>query len=78
MMSDLRDNEGNIVSDDPLTVFLYVLLRDHLPTGVVEEIINKHTYQETTTFTNRWLAEYAKDLAARLQVSTPIKLPDFE
>jgi len=66
-MSDLRNEEGEVVSNDPLVVFLYVLLKEHLPSGVIEEIINKHTYQETTTFTNSWLAGYAKDLAARLR-----------
>lgn len=66
-MNDLRTRSGEVTSEDPLVTFLYILMRDHLPAGVVEEIVERHTYHEDMKYTNGWLAEYAKDLAARLK-----------
>lgn len=58
---------GSVNDKDPLVTFLYILMRDHLPTGIVEEIVEKHTYHDGMTYTNGWLAEYAQDLAERLK-----------
>lgn len=65
-MCDLRDNRGEILSDDPVVLFLYFLIRDHVPLGVVEEIIEKHTYA-TATFANKALVEYIIDLANKIK-----------
>lgn len=54
---------------DWLTSFLYGLMRDGAPTGVVERIvrdIEEETIDEIT-YTNGWLAQYAKHLADRLR-----------
>lgn len=57
---------------EKLTGFLYVLLRDHLPAGRVEEIVSSHIENpvalgtEHFQFSNKPLAEYAKELAERI------------
>ena len=57
---------------DKLTGFLYVLLRDHLPAGTVEGIVSNHVENPVALgtvqfqFSNRPLAEYARELAERL------------
>jgi len=48
-----------------LEAFLYLLMRDHLPVGDVSGVVNSIT-EDTSTFTNGWLAKYAKYLASRL------------
>ena len=66
-MSDLKCRSGDVTSDDPLVSFLYVLMRDYLPVGIAERLVEMHSYEETTSFTNGYLANYAKDLATRLK-----------
>jgi hypothetical protein len=34
--SNIFTRSGSRVTRDPLVVFLYILLRDHLPAGVIE------------------------------------------
>lgn len=54
-------------SNDRLVTFLYVLMRDHLPPGVVEEIVVGHCETEKmSAFSNDWVAAYAIELALRL------------
>lgn len=70
----LFERSGRSVGRSPLVSFLYDLMRDHLPAGVVERLVRDAVVvgEKTphghwaTTYTNGWLAEYAKDLAARL------------
>lgn len=70
---DLRARSGNIKSKDKLVGFLYILMRDYLPTGKIEEIMQGHVYPDgmladfESIYTNGWLAQYAKDLANRLR-----------
>lgn len=79
---ELFERSGKVVGRSPLVSFLYDLMRDHLPPGVVERLVREATLvgAETphghwaTTYTNGWLAEYAKDLATRLQ-GGPIDVP---
>jgi uncharacterized membrane protein len=54
-------------SNDPLVSFLYSLMRDHLPAGVVEELVQKCSFKQTTRFTNGYLANYAMNIAKRLK-----------
>ena len=58
---------GSIKSKDKFVCFLYILMRDYLPSGDVEEIIQKQISEKESTFCNGWLAEYAKDVAKRLK-----------
>lgn len=68
-MKELRERSGSVDSNDPLVSFLYILMRDHLPLGKVEEIVMNHAQygQEDSYFTNGWLANYCKDIAERLR-----------
>lgn len=70
----LRSRSGAVNSQDPLVSFLYILMRDHLPAGVVEGILQNHVVVEAqdegpsdeSQFCNGYIAAYAKDIAARL------------
>lgn len=66
-----RARSGEVNSDDSLVAFLYILMRDHLTPGVVEEIILNHVVGPLgpgeRQFTNGWLASYAKDVAEQLR-----------
>lgn len=42
-----------------LVYFLYSLMRDHVPCGVVEKIL-KESSSGTTTYSNEFLAQYAQ------------------
>jgi hypothetical protein len=59
------ERSGKFTSRNPLVSFLYELMRDHVPPGVVEGILDDRGAIETT-FTNGWLARYAQDVARRL------------
>lgn len=69
-----REASGYQSSDDPLVLFLYLLGRDHLPLGVVEEIMlkvaessqNELSSSQYTEFCNGWLAQWAAYTASRL------------
>lgn len=62
----MRARSGRVTSEDPLVCFLYLLLRDHVTPGTVEEIMRNVNPEVESVFTNGWLAEYAKDIAKRL------------
>lgn len=64
---DMRKASGSVVGNDKLTSFLYELMRDHLPPGVVEGIVRSSEVDEETTYTNGWLAQYAQHLSDRLR-----------
>lgn len=65
----LQARSGFVHSTDPVVGFIYLLLRDHLPAGVVEGIVRDcHiTPGISTMFTNGYLAKYAMDIAERLK-----------
>lgn len=67
-MKELAARSGNVASKDSLVSFLYILMRDHLPIGTIEAIMLQHIQygQHDSQFTNGWLANYAKDIADRL------------
>jgi hypothetical protein len=52
--------------DSALVTFIYVLMRDHLPTGVVADIVKNHATRLAVEFSNKHLAEYARELAEAL------------
>ena len=60
--------EKCIIEKDKLTSFLYDLLRDHLPAGVVEKLVqNALAENGSVEYTNGYLAQYAQNLANRLR-----------
>jgi len=62
----LFERSGMFSTHEKLVSFLYELMRDHLPPGVVERLVQNN--QETpASLTNGYLAQYAKDLADRLK-----------
>jgi hypothetical protein len=62
----LFDRSGQVFAATPLVSFLYSLMIDHLTPGQVERLVRESTHPGTTTYTNGWVAEYAKDVATRL------------
>lgn len=66
-MVTLRERSGSVTIDSRLVSFLYELMRDHLPAGVVEEIVMASETDSVVTYSNGWLAKYAEDLAKRLK-----------
>jgi len=64
----MRGRSGQVDSNKPLVGFLYILMRDYVPCGVVEEIMKGQKIDSRKCqYTNGWLAQYAKDLAKRLR-----------
>lgn len=64
---DLRERSGSIdIQGDKLTSFLYDLLRDHLPSGTVENLVREAS-EPDVSYANGYLALYAHDLANRLR-----------
>lgn len=61
----LRERSGTVRINSKLVSFLYELMRDHVPPGVVEELV-QDSFDPDVTYTNGWLATYAEDLAKRL------------
>lgn len=62
----VREASGAVNLDSKLASFLYSLMRDHLPTGIVEELVQEACVESKVLYTNGWLALYAKNLADRL------------
>lgn len=62
----LRERSGYVTYNDKLISFLYELMRDHIPPGVIEEICCNSINNCDTIYTNGYLAKYAEDLATRL------------
>lgn len=80
-MGRVREQSGEVDSTDPWVPFLYVLMRDHMPTGVVEDIIlectntrDAATGDRNVRFTNGWLASYSKDMAQRMADFDPLQI----
>lgn len=65
---ELRKASGAVTYDhDALTEFLYTLMRDHLPVGVVAEVVTDSGSTKPVVYTNGWLAQYAHYLASKLR-----------
>lgn len=68
-MNNLKNISGNIKSKDNLVHFLYLLMRENLPFGHIEKILQeceKFKDQEIE-YTNDFLASYAKNISERLK-----------
>ena len=63
----MRNASGNVTGTEPIIAFIYVLLRDHVAPGKVEDIIlSLPAAGVKTPYSNGWLARYAADIAQRL------------
>lgn len=73
---DLKDASGGVTYADPLTAFLYLLMRDELAAGKVEKLVREVVYDspEDCTFTNGWLAKYANNLAEEIKYANTKRL----
>lgn len=70
----MRLRSGGVDSTDPLVAFLYVLMRDYVVPGSIEEIMLSkmpRTPEETVHYSNGYLARYAMDIAERIHVLEP-------
>ena len=65
-MDELRKASGSIEIDDSFVEFLYVVMRNGCPTGVVEEALSQ-VQGGPVKYTNGWLAEYSKSVADRFR-----------
>jgi hypothetical protein len=67
---EMREASGNFKTEDTLIHFLYLLMRDKVPCGTVEELVMdvEEAYNKGPVkfLTNGWLALYAENLANRL------------
>lgn len=63
----MRKKSGNINYTDKLTAFLYILMRDSVTPGRIEEILINHIDEAEQEYTNGWLAKYANYVAERLK-----------
>ena len=63
----LRERSGHVIDDRKLVSFLYELMRDHVPAGVVESVLAASVKPEPTHYCNGYLAQYAQDVAERLK-----------
>lgn len=71
-MGRMREASGRVTSTDPLVSFLYILLRDHLTPGKLEDILlAQGPHSGESVYSNGWLANYCKNIAERLKEPTP-------
>lgn len=64
---NMRERSDCVTINSKLVSFLYELMRDHLPAGEIEKIVQASQEQTYTLYTNGWLARYAEDVANRLK-----------
>lgn len=65
---ELREASGEVVFSDPLTTFLYLLMRNELVAGKVEQLVREAVdSSEECLFTNGWIAHYANNLAEEIK-----------
>lgn len=66
---EMRRMSGAVDDDRPLVALLFVLMRDHVTPGLMEEVFERHVAVaggRTQQYSNGWLARHAQDLARRL------------
>lgn len=63
----MAQSSGGYSSDSPLLMFLFLLMRDFLPTSKVEQLVRDcGIASDGMKYSNAYLAKYAADLAFRL------------
>jgi hypothetical protein len=61
-----------VTSAEPIVQLLYLLMRDHVPTTIIEDIVTRIVeFPDEILYTNGWLARYAMDLANDLKTQDP-------
>lgn len=67
-------------TDDPLTTFLYLLLRDKINAGAIEHIVCEieREAEQTHSLTNRFVGAYAKNVAERITAAAGRRLAAME
>lgn len=63
----MLERSGNISTTDPLATFFYLLSRDVVPWGKIEECARMALDGKEHVFTNGWSAQHCIDLARRLK-----------
>lgn len=64
----LKQDSGDVVLDDTLATFLYLLMRDYVTPGKIELLVqNVVDGAESVTFGNGFLAKYAENLAKEIR-----------
>lgn len=66
-MKRIRKKSGNIDYNNKLIAFLYILMRDDITPGRIENIMINHIFDAKSEYSNGWLAKYAEDIAERLK-----------
>lgn len=65
--SHIRLESGELDDNQRIIAFLYILVRDHIPPGILEEILTNHVLvhdeDDIVEYTNGWLLEYVRDVA---------------
>lgn len=69
LLKDIQISKGmeTVTDADHLVSFLYELMRDHVPIGIIEGVVKTSLHKGETEFCNGWLAQYAQDVAKRLR-----------
>ena len=74
--ADLMDKLPHVKSKDPLVGFFYLLMRDHLPAGVVMQLLIDSTEKPDCVFTNGHLAKFAEFCAYEIRQANLQELLD--
>jgi hypothetical protein len=64
-----RRRSGSVDSASPIAFLLYMVLRDYVPAGELESIVEdalSASLRKPHTFSNGWTAQHAIDAARRL------------
>lgn len=69
--ADIRQASDNVIDTNKMVSFFYELMRDHLPSGVVEGIVRRVLDEDYDVhYCNGWLARHAQLIVERLFQST--------
>ena len=77
-MKNMFKRSKEIVDDNKLVNFIYILGRDHLTLGRIELIFKDHVSEKKTIYSNGWLANWAQDLAKRLEENNSKSSPKWK
>jgi hypothetical protein len=67
---ELRERSGSVNYNSCLVSFLYELMRDEVTPGRIEELVQNSAVSDCQ-YTNGYLANYAIDIANRLEGELP-------
>lgn len=66
---ELQDKSGKVSTSDPLTVFIYLLLKDYMTTGEVEAVLEQMIglFPGYVKCNNGWMGLYAKNVKDKIE-----------